>query len=690
MSIRLKILLPMIIASFVCALVIGVIGIVSLRSLVASSASDNVQRANHVARAFMKMQSGTAAHASLAAAENPDIIDALVNYKAGGSRDKLIGTATHIANTIGVDFMTVTDEKGVVALRTHDPGSFGDVLFSQTNIKKAVEGKQYTTIESGTAVKLSVRSGAPVFHDGKIVGVVSSGFRFDRNNFVDQIKEICNTEATIFLGDERVSTTVLNNKGERNIGTKAVEHISKSVLAGNDYVGKAIVAGVDMFTIYTPIRDTEGAIVGMLFSGLDTSAVDAQQRNILILMAAMMLGLSAVAAIVAFSISTRIVTPLKALAATAEQMATGKTEIKIGVAADRNSADEALQLAASFEDLVNANRDQVRLLGLVAKGDMAHNVHPRSGEDEMSHAMGEMIESTRQQVSALELLANSDLRADVSPRGDNDSMSIAIKKLTGNLNYTISEIVKAADHVKSASSQISSGAQSLAEGANEQASSLEEVSSSLEEMSSMTKQNAESSDRGKSLVASAAESLGSADAEMKRMAEAINHIKTSSDNTAKILRTIDDIAFQTNLLALNAAVEAARAGDAGKGFAVVAGEVRNLAMRSAEASKNTAAMIEESVKSAEEGVRITEDVAKHLTLTVERAGKVADIIAEIAASSKEQALGIEQVNTAVAQMNQVTQENAANSEESASAAEQLNSQAEELANLVNGFKLAAE
>jgi methyl-accepting chemotaxis protein len=246
---------------------------------------------------------------------------------------------------------------------------------------------------------------------------------------------------------------------------------------------------------------------------------------------------------------------------------------------------------------------------------------------------------------------------------------------------------EAAGQVTSASGEIAGGAQSLAEGANEQASSLEEISSSLEEMSSMTKQNADNSTQAKHLVGETGASISEASGAMARMAKAIREIKASSDNTAKIIKTIDDIAFQTNLLALNAAVEAARAGEAGKGFAVVAEEVRNLAMRSAEAAKNTTDMIEASVKNADEGVRITEEVGKALEKTVASSSKVSDLIAEIAAASNEQAQGIEQINTGVAQMNQVTQQNAANAEESASAAEELSSQAAELAKMVGAFKL---
>jgi methyl-accepting chemotaxis protein len=170
---------------------------------------------------------------------------------------------------------------------------------------------------------------------------------------------------------------------------------------------------------------------------------------------------------------------------------------------------------------------------------------------------------------------------------------------------------------------------------------------------------------------------------MKRMTEAIDKIKNSASETAKIIKTIDEIAFQTNLLALNAAVEAARAGEAGKGFAVVAEEVRNLARRSAEAAKNTADLIEGSQKNAEAGVAVTAEVAKNLVGIKDNAGKVATLIAEIAAASKEQSQGIDQVNTAVSEMDKIVQKNAANAEESASASEELTSQAQELSAMVD-------
>jgi methyl-accepting chemotaxis protein len=259
------------------------------------------------------------------------------------------------------------------------------------------------------------------------------------------------------------------------------------------------------------------------------------------------------------------------------------------------------------------------------------------------------------------------------------AMSILIAAgIVRPLRAIIEGLTAGSEQTSSAAGQVSSSSQVLAEGASEQAAAVEETTSSLEEMTSMTRQNAANAGEAKKIADMATHNADKGSEAMGRMAKAVDDIKASADETAKIIKTIDEIAFQTNLLALNAAVEAARAGEAGKGFAVVAEEVRNLAQRSAEAARNTAEMINESVSNAEQGVDIGQEVGSVLNEIAQGNRKTNDLIAEIAAACNEQAQGIEQINLAVGQVDQVTQSNAANAEESASAAEELSSQAEEL------------
>jgi methyl-accepting chemotaxis protein len=254
--------------------------------------------------------------------------------------------------------------------------------------------------------------------------------------------------------------------------------------------------------------------------------------------------------------------------------------------------------------------------------------------------------------------------------------------ITRPLNRAIEELNEGADQVASASGQVSSASQSLAEGTSEQASSLEETSSSLEEMSSMTRQNADNAQQVGHLSNESLDNLKNANDSMKSLIQSMEETSTASGNVAKIIKTIDEIAFQTNLLALNAAVEAARAGEAGAGFSVVADEVRNLALRSAGASGNTQELVENIIQKIEAGsglVKETDDRYRKVFLSVE---KVTELVREISAASNEQAQGIDQVNKAVAEMDKITQQNASNAEESASASEEMNAQAEQMKGVV--------
>lgn len=259
---------------------------------------------------------------------------------------------------------------------------------------------------------------------------------------------------------------------------------------------------------------------------------------------------------------------------------------------------------------------------------------------------------------------------------------LVTRSITAPINKAITGLSSGADQLSSAADQVSSSSQDMAQGASEQAAGLEDTSSSLEQMASSTKQNAANAREANELTNSVSGNANKSKEAMERMADVIGRIKSSSDETAKILKTIDEIAFQTNLLALNAAVEAARAGEAGKGFAVVAEEVRNLAQRSAQAAKDTATLIEESQRNAENGVNTSNEVAGVLNEVVEGVDKVFQLIEQVASASEEQSKGIEQVNTATSEMDKTTQATAANAEQSAAASEELTAQASELKSIV--------
>lgn len=266
-----------------------------------------------------------------------------------------------------------------------------------------------------------------------------------------------------------------------------------------------------------------------------------------------------------------------------------------------------------------------------------------------------------------------------------------VRNISTQLRAATRELNTGAQQVAAASGQVSGASQSLSQGSTTQAAALEETSASMAEMASMTRQNAENSRSAAGMMAASEAQVRDANAALDQMVESMGAIAESSHKVSKIIKTIDEIAFQTNILALNAAVEAARAGEAGMGFAVVADEVRALAQRSAQAAKDTAVLIEESIAKSAEGQQKVQVVTSAIASVTESTAKVRNLIDEVSAASHQQSQGIEQVSQAIAQMEKVTQGTAATAEESAAASEELNAQAEQsmhvvstLAQLVNG------
>jgi methyl-accepting chemotaxis protein len=324
----------------------------------------------------------------------------------------------------------------------------------------------------------------------------------------------------------------------------------------------------------------------------------------------------------------------------------------------------------------------------------------RGKADQFRGAYGEIVGGVNQMLDAvikpineaadcLKEMAQGNL--DVEVQGDYKGDHAIIKK---NLNATLTslndilgQVTIAVDQVTTGARQVSDSSQSLSQASTEAARSLEQITASMHELTSQTSMNAENAIQANQLAAQAKLSAQKGDAEMGNMVKAMNDINESAASISKIIKAIDEIAFQTNLLALNAAVEAARAGAHGKGFTVVAEEVRNLAQRSAAAAKETAEMIEGSIKKTEAGAKIAEETSKALEEIVAGSAKVTDLIGEIAAASKEQAQGIGQINTGLSQVDQVTQQVTANAEESASASEELSSQSLQLKEMLTKFKL---
>ncbi|GLC23793.1 methyl-accepting chemotaxis protein [Roseisolibacter agri] len=445
--------------------------------------------------------------------------------------------------------------------------------------------------------------------------------------------------------------------------------------------------------------------------------------------------LLALGVLVGWLVARRTTRPLAALTAAAERLALGDVAQQVTHA----SRDEVGVLAEAFRTVIAHQQAIAAAAERVSAGDLSTAVAEKSAHDVVARSMNRVRErltllveetgtlttaaregrlgvrsdATRAEGAYRELLAgfNATLDAVIAPvqdarevlgrvaerdltaritttyTGEHALLADTVNVAASQLEQALSEVALGAQQVAAASGQIASGSQALAQGAGEQASALEEMAASLQELGAMAEQTAANSQQVRTLAEQTAASAAAGQDGMARLTTTVDAIRSRAEETAKILKTIDEIAFQTNLLALNAAVEAARAGDAGRGFAVVAEEVRALALRSAEAARTTATLVEAMTAQTAEGVAVNQAVRTQFTAIAEQVGRVRAIVDEVSTASVQQADGVRQVNVGMEQVNGGTQRSAAHAEESAAAGEELDTQSRALLALVQQFRL---
>lgn len=641
MSIKMKILIPMIMLTIISGAAVLISDIFQFSGYVDESLNESITIASSVAVGELENIKTKAHTVSWLIASDNAIIEALETGDSAALQER----ASQLFADTDVDFCTVTNAFGTALARPHKPEMLGDDVSAIPSIKSALSGKGLTTVEQGVSIRLSACSGLPIYdNQDNLVGAVSSGYRLDTDKFVDSIKNLVKSEVTVFLADERISTTVVKADGTRAIGTNAAANVSQTVLSGKVYRGQAKILDHDALTSYTPITGADGKVLGMLFVGryLDekTETVKTFINNSMLIM----LALLAISTPVILLIAKRIITPVRTMVHAARALAAGDTEIDV----QTNTNDETRELADAFNDMTKNIRQQTQTIAAIAEGDFTVSVTARSEKDLMNNTLITMI------------TLNNDV---------------------------FSQLVGTAEQVASGSRQIADGSESLAQGATEQAASVEQLLTIIDKVDNEVRDNAAMAEKAACLTSEITVNAKKGSEQMQRMVRAAKDINESSQSISNIINAIEDIAFQTNILALNASVEAARAGQHGKGFAVVADEVRNLAYKSAEAAKSTTSLIENSIIKTELGVKIADDAASFLNEIVAGIDESGHLVSKIAAVSEQQSAAMSQMSIDIKQVSQVIQANSAAAEESAAASVEMSAQASTLKKLVSQFKL---
>ncbi|MBQ9483646.1 MAG: methyl-accepting chemotaxis protein [Ruminiclostridium sp.] len=481
------------------------------------------------------------------------------------------------------------------------------------------------------------------------------GFRLDSAEWMDQLKKMIDCDTTIFKGNTRYSTTIVDpSTNQRVIGTTMASNMENTVLnSKSNYEGKATIVGKPYYVSYSPMYDYQNKVIGAYFAGNNASAANDQFSTVIIISIIIALvALAATAVIVLVFTRKKVITPVNMVTILADEMQNGKlstTEV------DYNFSDNEIGVFA--EKL-------------------------RYAKSELSNCIAD-ISSIMQRMSQGDFTAEPN----VTYPGDFEEIKRSILQIEEDLGATLSKMNMSSDEVLSGSNQMAEGSQSLADGTTKQAAAIQQISATIADVSSKVADTAKNAARAGDISKQTAEEVNLQDASISNMVLAMNEISDTSKEIEKIIKAIEDISFQTNILALNAAVEAARAGDAGKGFAVVADEVRNLANKSAEAAQSTTALITASIDAVNKGSRIAKETAESMKKVKEKTAETGELILMIADASAEQTEAISEITSGIEQISQVVQMNSATAEETAASCEELNGQSRLLKDQVSRFRI---